>query len=68
MYEARIESLEAKHQELHDRIEKMHSAHFESVTLPKLKREKLAIKDEISRLKRLQWEQLHDTVDWDDER
>ena len=68
MYKARIESLKARHKELHDRIEKMHKSHFESVNLPELKREKLSIKDEISRLERLQWENDHDFVEWEDDR
>lgn len=67
-YHQQIQRLKVKHQELHERIERLDRKQFEDVALPKLKREKLAIKDEISRLERVQWEQQHDTLDWDDER
>lgn len=67
-YEDQIQRLKTKHKILHERIEYLDRQYFENVELPKLKREKLAIKDEISRLERLQWEQLHETLDWDEER
>lgn len=68
MYKSRIERLERKHRELHQRIDNLEKQFHEDAQLTTLKREKLAIKDEISRLQRLQFEHDHDYIDWDDER
>jgi hypothetical protein len=51
--EARIEALERKHKHLHDRIESLEAERAPDTYIVPLKREKLAIKDEISQLREL---------------
>ena len=70
MYEAKIKHLEEMHKVLNKQIDDMerNHPHVEVDKLSELKKKKLSIKDEISRLNRLQWDYDHDTVHGDDDR
>ena len=46
----RIEILETKHKDIHSRIEALEAEHAPDEFIAKLKKEKLALKDEIERL------------------
>ena len=57
MYENRIKHLEEEHRALHKKVEALErSGVFGDVSIEDLKKQKLHLKDEISRLKRLQEE------------
>jgi hypothetical protein len=49
--EGRIEALERKHKELHNRIEALEAERAPDVYITPLKREKLLLKDEITKLR-----------------
>lgn len=69
MYENRIAHLEEAHQSLDKQItglEKIGKVNDNYIN--ELKKKKLQLKDEISVLKRKQWEHDHESVDFDDER
>lgn len=69
MYEGRIKHLEEAHRELDKRIETLSkNGLYEDLKLEELKKQRLLFKDEIAKLKRLQWEHDHETVDFDDDR
>ena len=65
MYENKIKHLEEMHKVLNKQIDDMERNHPHVATdnLASLKKQKLAIKDEISRLNKLQWDNDHKTVD-----
>lgn len=65
MYEKKIKHLEEMHKVLNKQIDDMERNHPHVATdnLASLKKQKLAIKDEISRLNKLQWDNDHETVD-----
>lgn len=48
--EARIESLQRKHKNIHERIEALEAQSYSEQSVKSLKKQKLAIKDEIERL------------------
>ena len=48
--EGRIESLTRKHKDLHDRIEALEAEHAPDEYIQRLKKEKLALKDELHKL------------------
>ncbi len=68
-YRARIKQLEEMHQSLHKQIDNMerNHPHVEVEKLANLKKQKLQIKDEISKLNRLQWEEETQRVGYGDE-
>ncbi len=69
MYKHRIKSLEESHRALDNQINTMEkTGNFKDEVLSEMKKKKLAIKDEISRLTKLQWEHEHERVDFDDDR
>lgn len=69
MYHSRIEHLEAAHRELDKRIEALSkNGLYEDLKLEELKKQRLLYKDEIAKLKRLQWEEDHERVDFEDDR
>lgn len=69
MYTQRIAHLEEAHRMLDKHIiELQNSGNFDDNKLSDLKKKKLQLKDEISRLRRLDWEDKHERVEWDDER
>jgi hypothetical protein len=69
MYKDKIKQLEESHRVLNKQIDDMerNHPHVEVDKLADMKKKKLAIKDEISRLNRLQWEHDHDRVDLGDD-
>lgn len=70
MYEDRIRNLTETHRVLDEHImlhEREHP-HTESQLVQEWKKQKLALKDEIRRLERLQWEHDNESVEFDDDR
>jgi hypothetical protein len=65
MYKAKIKNLEEMHRTLNKQIDDMerNHPHVEVDRLADLKKKKLAVKDEISRLNKLQWDHDHERVD-----
>jgi hypothetical protein len=68
MYKAKIKQLEESHRVLNKQIDDMerNHPHVEADKLAEMKKRKLLIKDEISRLNRLQWDHDHETVHGDE--
>lgn len=68
MYKEKIKSLEEMHRNLNKQIDNMerNHPHVEVDRLAELKKRKLSIRDEISRLNKLQWEHDHERVDLGD--
>jgi len=68
-YKAKIKHLEEVHQVLNKQIDDMerNHPHVEVEKLTNLKKQKLQIKDEISRLTRLQWEEDNERIGYGDE-
>lgn len=64
MYESRIKHLEEMHRVLNKQIDDMerNHPHVEESKLAELKKKKLQMKDELARLKKLQWEHDHETL------
>lgn len=64
MYESRIKHLEEMHKVLNKQIDDMerNHPHVEEAKLSELKKKKLQYKDELARLKKLQWEHDHETL------
>lgn len=68
-YKGRIAHLTEAHHVLDKQIEQLErSGNFKDETLSEMKKKKLALKDEIARLNKLQWEHDHERVDFDDDR
>jgi hypothetical protein len=68
MYENRIRHLEEMHASLDKQIRGLESTgRFDDATMQTMKRQKLSLKDQISELKRKQWEHDHESVEIDDE-
>lgn len=65
MYKEKIKHLEEMHRVLNKQIDDMerNHPHVEISKLAEMKKRKLVIKDEISRLYKLQWDHDHDRVD-----
>ena len=70
MFENRIKHLEQMHRDLDKRITDMdgNHPHVDEAHLHEMKKQRLALRDEISRLNRLKWEEEHERVDFDDDR
>ncbi len=69
MYKNRILHLTETHRVLDNQINEIEkTGNFKDEVLSEMKKKKLAIKDEISRLTKLQWEHDHERVDFDDDR
>lgn len=68
MYKAKIKQLEESHRVLNKQIDDMerNHPHVEEAKLAEMKKKKLLIKDEISRLNKLQWDHDHETVHGDE--
>jgi len=67
-YNSRILHLEEMHRVLNKQIDDMEKnhPHVEMNKLTEMKKHKLQIKDEISRLTKLQWEEEHERLDYGD--
>ena len=68
MYKEKIRHLEEMHRVLNRQIDDMEKnhPHVEKDKLVEMKKRKLSIRDEISRLNRLQWDYDHNTLHGDD--
>jgi len=68
MYKVKIKQLEESHRVLNKQIDDMerNHPHVEEAKLAEMKKKKLLIKDEISRLNKLQWDHDHESVDLGD--
>lgn len=68
MYKEKIRHLEEMHRVLNRQIDDMEKnhPHVEKDKLMEMKKRKLSIRDEISRLNRLQWDYDHNTLHGDD--
>lgn len=69
-YRARISQLENLHRQLDSQIDAMerNHPHVEQVKLQEMKKNRLQYRDELSRLRKLQYEEDHERVNFDDER
>jgi hypothetical protein len=67
-YKEKIKHLEEMHKVINKQIDDMerNHPHVETEKLADMKKRKLQIKDEISRLTKLQWEHDHEHVDLGD--
>ena len=67
-YKGRIKHLEEMHKLLDKQINEMqnNNPHVDEVHLAEMKKKKLQLKDEISRLNKLQWEEDTQRVGYDD--
>lgn len=67
-YKGRIKHLEEMHKLLDKQISEMqiNHPHVDEAHVAELKKKKLQIKDEISRLNKLQWDEDHERVNYDD--
>lgn len=70
MYKDRIAHLHEMHKILDEKIDKHEKNHpyTEQQQVSEWKKQKLSIKDEIVRLTRLQWEEDHERVSFEDDR
>ena len=69
MYESRIKHLEEAHRILNKQIDGLEkTGSFSDDRMNYLKKQRLQFKDEITKLKKLQWEHDHETLNWDDDR
>ena len=69
MYENRIKHLEETHRILYQKIDIMErTGNFDDVEITKLKKQRLQYRDELAKLRKLQWEHDHEIVDFDDDR
>jgi hypothetical protein len=70
MYKAKIKHLEEMHKVLNKQIDDMEKnhPHVGVQKLAEMKKRKLVMRDEISRLIKLQWEHEHEHLDYGDDR
>lgn len=69
MYESRIKHLEESHRVLNKQIDTLEqTGMYSDDYMQNLKKQRLQYRDEIAKLKKLQWEHDHETLDWDDDR
>lgn len=70
MYKERIKHLTESQRVLDERITAHERDHpgTENQTVQEWRKQKLAFKEEIRRLEKLQWEHDHETVNFDDDR
>jgi hypothetical protein len=69
MYQSRIKTLEEAHQVLDKRIDGLEKTGvFDDSQMSELKRQRLTLRDELARLRKLQYEHDYETIDYDDDR
>jgi hypothetical protein len=69
MYENRIKHLEESHRILDKQIDGLEkTGAFDDLKMQNLKKQRLQFRDELAKLRRLQWEHDHETIHDDDER
>lgn len=69
-YHERIRQLENLHRQIDSQIDKMerNHPHVEQMKLQEMKKTRLQYRDELSRLRKLQFEEDHERVNFDDDR
>ena len=67
-YHKRIDSLTESHRLLDKQIVELEKVNGDHQKISELKKQKLQYKDEITRLTRLQWEEDHESVHFEDDR
>lgn len=69
-YKAKIKELEHAHKILNAEVDKMEKnhPHVEETKVHDMKKKRLQLLDELSRLRKLQWEEDHERVSFDDDR
>jgi uncharacterized protein YdcH (DUF465 family) len=67
-YHKRIDSLNEAHRLLDKQIIELEKVNGDSQKISELKKQKLQYKDEITRLTKLQWEEDHERVHFEDDR
>lgn len=65
-YRNKIKSLKETHRVLDDQIHHLELINADPLHISDLKRRKLMFKDEITRLEKLQWEEEHERINYDD--
>ena len=69
MYLQRIRNLEQAHAALDKQIDIMvRTGVYEDTLMQTLKKQRLAIKDQLQQLRRRQWEHDHETINMDEDR
>jgi uncharacterized coiled-coil DUF342 family protein len=69
MYANQIKTLENKFNEISKMLDEMRKEGDEtSDKVKSLNDQRMKVFDELRRLRRLEWEEKHDRVEWDDER
>lgn len=67
-YRSRIKTLEESHRLIDQTIQNMEATGADSLKISEFKKKKLQYRDELSSLRKLQWEEDHERVNFDDER
>jgi uncharacterized protein YdcH (DUF465 family) len=68
MYENRIKHLEESHRILDKKIDGLEkTGAFDDLNMQDLKKQRLQLRDELAKLRKLQWEHDHETLDYDDD-
>lgn len=67
-YKARIRMLEDLHRQIDQQIIELEKQKADDLKISELKKKKLQYRDELSRLNKLQWEEDHERVHFDDDR
>lgn len=65
-YRNKIKSLKETHRVLDDQIHHLELINADPLRISDLKKRKLMFKDEIARLEKLQWEEEHERINYDD--
>ena len=65
-YRNKIKSLKETHRVLDDQIHHLELINADPLRISDLKKRKLMFKDEIIRLEKLQWEEEHERINYDD--
>ena len=67
-YKARIKILEEMHRQVDQQIIELEKQKADDLKISEMKKKKLQYRDELSRLTKLQWEEDHERVNFDDDR
>lgn len=65
-YRNKIKSFKETHRVLDDQIHHLELINADPLRISDLKKRKLMFKDEIARLEKLQWEEEHERINYDD--
>lgn len=69
MYQHRIRNLENQHRDLDNQVDSLErTGVFDDVQIENLKKQRLRVLDELTQLRKRQYEQDHEIIDWDDDR